>query len=261
MDVNGLRLWAKSSEADWPLTAEASRDLAFCREPGLLRLAGKSDDPAVSENEANATRIADTPARVKDALGTVAFWDDVASAIMTTRDRGAPAVSAQMTAATRPTDMALGADDVLYVARPDGVMLIDTRGRWQPSGPIAHASFKAVKLAPRAGGGAFALDTASSALAAITGQPLRDGVAAGGDFSAFAPVDPNLDPPRIVPLQGAALPAGWTAKAIAASLDGQLAILAWRNGAPAAVFLLADGALTQRVSCAGLKFPDRKSVV
>ena len=234
MDVNGLRFWAKSGAADWPLDAATSHDLAFCREQRWLRLAGKSDAPMVVENALVARQIADAPARVKDALGTVAFWDVARSAILLARDGGAPSVLAAMSGAPAPTDMTLGADDILYVARPDGVLLIDTRGRWPLFGPLTHASFKAAKLAPRAGGGAWALDAATGRLAAIAGRPLRDGVVADRDFGAFAPADPNLDPPRILPLPGAALPAGWTGKSIAASPQGQLAILAWRDGAAAA---------------------------
>ena len=91
MDVNGHRFWAISGAAGWPLSAQASHDLAICRDTGALRLIGKSDVPAVTENKAAATRIVDSPARVKDALDTIAFWDDVALAIMTVRDGGSPA--------------------------------------------------------------------------------------------------------------------------------------------------------------------------
>ena len=87
----------------------------------------------------------------------------------------------------QPTDLALGTDDVLYVARNDAVVLLDRRDRW-PAARVAAPGFAAHRLAPAPDGGVWALDRVAGRIARLTGLPLRAGPFAPKNPDVFLPV-------------------------------------------------------------------------
>jgi phage tail-like protein len=155
----------------------------------------------------------------------------------------------------RPDDLAFDADDVLLVSRNGAVVLIDRRDRWPPA-RAAAPGFAARRLAPLPGGGAMALDREAGRLARLRGRPLRR---SGADplprAEAFRPVEPNSDPPRLMPLPDARLPDDRQGADIAVSEGGRVAVTAWVAGADAELHLLVNGRLVFRFALEGLRRP------
>ena len=82
------------------------------------------------------------------------------------------------------------------------------------------------------------------------------GARPGPSDEIFQPVEPNPDPPRLVPLPQARLPAGREAALIAGSPAGRLALVAWRDGGqPAELWELAEGRLVLRFAMEGVRRP------
>jgi phage tail-like protein len=257
MDANGLRLWAFHERRDWRLSS-AGRDLQYDDAKRLLKLANQQAAPAPAEDAIRARALATQPSMARDAMGTWAFWD---SATATIRAAGAGAASTPIVfpqdtpvGTPTPTDMALGADDVLYVARNGGVWLIDRRDRWQPA-RVAADNFTADRLAPAPGGGVWLLDRTRGLLARLLGQLLRDLPALPKNSDVFVPVEPNPDPPRLAVHRNHPLPPGHEGMALACSGGGQVAVLAWRSGETAVLFLWQNHDLVRQFALAGLRNP------
>jgi phage tail-like protein len=251
MDANGLRFWSFGEARDW----QATGGLHYCEELRAARLREEGPAPSLAEHEASAAAFAAKPSRVKDALGNEAFWDADTASIMVQNPQGALSMLDAPPLGTAPSDLALGADDILYVARGGGIDLVDTRGRWSVPARIELAGFSADRLAPAPDGGVWALDRARGLVARSAGKPLRDGVFAEKNANIFTPVEPNPDPPRLLAPAVKAIPKGKEAIAIACSAGGRVAALAWQPGKDAAVHLLGGKGFATAFSTTSLQFP------
>jgi len=261
MDVNGLRNWPLMDRAALGLAREgalAPRDVAWEAGCAGLRLARRQGAPALSEDVAWARSAAAEPSPVCDPAGSWAWWDGERVQTGGFRPGSAPLPLPEEIppGVLRPDDLAFAVDDVLLVARNGAATLIDRRERWAPA-RVAHPDFDVRRLAPAADGGAWALDRARRQVARLLGAPLRIGGARPAPADeAFRPVEPNPDPPRLVPLPGARLPAGHEAMLIAASAGGRVAVIAWRGGGrPAELWELAEGRLVLRFAMEGVRRP------
>jgi phage tail-like protein len=264
MDANGLRFFQIASPAAWRLDGRAvspalqARNLHWRADARLVQLASQQDAPNLAEDEVRARALAARPSVVCDRFGGFAWWDATTATILAA---GAGAGAAPLDlppdnppAVPQPTDLALGSDDVLYVARNDAVVLLDRRDRWPPA-RVAAAGFRAQRLAPAPDGGVWALDRVAGRVARLTGIPLRAGPFAPKNPDVFLPVEANPSPPRLRIIRRASLPAGHEPVAIACSPAGHVAVLAWRAAADAVLFGLDGNRLMRRFALDGLRFP------
>ena len=259
MDANGLRMWQVADGAGFGVSDPARSDgnLQWQEGSRLLRLRRNQPAPALSEDETLARSLADRPSLVADRGGGWAWWDGGAG-LLKVAGFGAganvlPLPTDDPPGLPQPTDLAFDSDDILYVARNDAVLLIDRRDRFPPA-RAALAGFRAQRLAPAAGGGAWSLDRTSGQIALLSGRPLRSTGFDPGFTERFHPVEPNPSPPRLRRLKAARLPAGTQGIALAGSLGGRLAVLAWTAGG-AEVWLLRERTLVRAFALEGLRFP------
>jgi phage tail-like protein len=256
MDANGLRNWQIADPGEFRLSGGDAANLEYRADQRALRLSLQQDAPVLSENESYARGAAAKPSPVSDARGSYAWWDEAGGEIRASgfADGAVPLpLPADMPpGVVRPTDMAFGRD-ILWVARNDALWMSDRRGRWDPA-RVGLGGFKVGRLAP-APGGVWALDVTTGQIAIALGRPLSTPFLPAIGTEAFHPLDPNPDPPRLISIAGARLPADAHPVALAASARGRLAILAWIGGGDAALFTLDGTTLVRRLALKGLRFP------
>jgi len=258
MDVNGSPFHLLADAADFA----ASDGLVWDYSRGHLLLAARQDRPAVAEDEMLARLMLSRPSPVADEADTYAWWNPDSSAIEASGfapgavllNLGSEGKAEEPPPVFTPTDMTLGANQIVYVARDGAVILRDLRNRY-PSAVAQASGFAAHLLAPRPSGGAWAFDRTTRRLALLTGLPLRRMGLSDPAPDRFNPVDPNRNPPRLTPVRGTALPAGFDAVALAGSAGGRLALLAHRSGEDAALFVLDGKRFRLLGRTAGLRFP------
>lgn len=260
MDVNGLRFWQVADAAGFGLGPDsaAAEGLFWRADARLLRLDRQQPAPALTEDGVAARDWASRPSPTRDPAGSYAWWDLAGGQLLAAGFGEDPTPLAlppdTPVGIPRPTDLAFGDDDVLYVARNEAVMMLDRRSRWSPV-KVAAPGFSADRLAPAPGGGAWALDRAAGRLARLRGAPMGPSGFHPDPEDRFRPVELNPRPPLLRPLAAARVPAGCEAIAIAASPGGRLALLAWRAGEDAVLFTLEERRLVRRFSTQGLRFP------
>lgn len=260
MDANGTRFWQVADARGFGLgPGGGAVDLDWDVVARALCLARQGAAPAVTEDATFALARALSPSPICDASGRIAWWDG--AALRLGPADGAPALPPILLPADdppgipQPSDLAFDEDDILYVARNGKVLMLDRRDRFAPA-LVARGGFSADRLAPAAGGGAWALDRGRGRVARLSGRPLRvTGISEPPPHGVFAPVEPSPRPPRLVVVREARLPSGHDAMLIAASMGGRVAVLAWRLGAEAIVFALDGGALVPRLTLEGLRHP------
>lgn len=231
MDANGLTFFQLADGARWREREHVRWD-AGCR---ALALASERalDAPISDEAFAVASGALDAVPRAADAYGAVARWEGGeggASAVVAHSHLSPDAVLLPL--AERPSDLAVGADGVLYVAQPGGVTMHDLRGRFDDAFVTAPAGFAPWRLDAATVGGAtvvWLLERSSGRLARLVGRPLPALAPRPDDYApgVFRPSPENCRPPRIDLLDGVAWPAGERPLALAAAPDGRLALLSW----------------------------------
>jgi phage tail-like protein len=244
VDANLQQAHQLADRGDWSLGAGCSWD----PRQRMIRLAS-ARVPSWSEDVAGGeTRVAQAPGSV-DRFGTRAMvrqtepgkWSIIASG-------AAPGEVAIVEGSTvEITDVAIGRDDVLYIALGDRVRLRDLRGRWADADVAVPGGAWRLAAADR---GCYVLGgkTAGSAIGRITGLPLRPlPFEYGADV--FRPEPEDRDPPRFEAI--ASVPAGVTAAAIATSPEGTLALLAWNGTNPASVYVLGAAGFAAPLALTG----------
>lgn len=232
MDANGLRFWMLAEANDWRLEPEPennSAGAAFDRARRTLRLVSRRTRPR--EADANATlsqalsRLELVP-QARDGVGTRAYWDAVAQKIQAT---GAlpDAIPILDLPTARPTDLAMGYDDVLYVALETGAVIMnDRRGRWRPV-ELRAENFTAWRIAADPQGGMWILDRMHRRLGRLQGLPFRERPFAQYDADVFRPCRENPHPPELTVFPDAVCANDETPAALACSPDGHVALLTW----------------------------------
>jgi phage tail-like protein len=244
-----------SGDAGWDrptVTPEASPRVAYDAACDRLRLDRRRPPLALAEVRAEAVSRLETIPRAVDPYGTRAFWDGTVGLILAagaapeTVPVGMPAPGAT------PTDLALGFDDVLYVAVAGAVRLHDLRGRWEDV-EVKAAGFQPWRLAADPSGGVWVLDRATKALARLTGLPPAVRPAGNPPPEAFGACPPDPDAPRVVVTTPT--PAGEIPVALACGPDAPPALLTWTDADARLYPVRPDGRLAPPVTLSGVRFP------
>ncbi len=264
MDVNGLPMWLIAGPGGFGLMpggpAHGMATGLALSDSGHLVLASAQDVPSPEEVPAYARLMASQPAPVADEAGTFAWWDGSARTVQVAGFApGAEALPLPDFGATAPTALALGTDQILYIAHQGRVIMADLRSRY-PIHFVELKQFSADLLAPHPQGGVWAMDRTRRTLARLRGYPLRPLAAREPAADRFEPASLNSRPPRLRRIASARLSADLAPVSLAASPSGQLALLAWEAGKAAQILLLAPREFGQQQweplgRTAGLAFP------
>ena len=244
MDANGLRFWMLANQADWKTGEGAIYDASTRR----LRLQSRRDTARLAAS--GATGVADKPTATKrlnlvpgarDQFATRAEWQASKRLVMATGAvPGAIPIYAPP-AGENVTDLALGNDDVLYLAVGGRIVQIDRRNRWSEQ-TLSAPGFAAWRLAVHPNGGVWVLDRDNGQIGIVQGLPLPERPFGEYAPDTFRPCEENPNPPRLVVLAKAVWPGDETPVAIAASLQGRLVLLTWQTDGTARLrYLDASG--------------------
>jgi phage tail-like protein len=253
MDANRQRFWMLADKEDWQGSL-ADAGVEYDRKCRRLRLRDRRPDRRAPKNttpisEDGLQRLARGPAAAVDAFGTIAFWNFADRSVQASGalGEGAPAVTLwNAPINVEVVDLALGFDDVLYIALQEedavgnvvgsSIGMFDPRGRWQdpPVFEVSLEGFVAGRLAAMSGGGVWVLDAKNRRLGRVSGLPLRDGLPPDFSATTFRPVPENPNPPAFTLderkgpqwLEGGGVE---QPVAIACSPEGRLALLSWRG--------------------------------
>jgi phage tail-like protein len=221
MDANGARHYLLAAAAHWPARSHVRWD-GGCR---ALCLASERTLPAPANptaHEVAARQALQQVPRAVDAEGVVCTWWPAANAIVV--HSYLPTTAIALVLPDTPTDLAIGADGVLYVALPGRVLLHDLRQRWQ-NVTVEAAGFEPWRLCCDPAGGAWVLERNSGHLARLTGYPLRSQTPQPDDYAphVFRPDPENCCAPTLRVLTEPAWPG--TERPIALACDAQAGLL------------------------------------
>lgn len=259
MDANGLRFWILGDERHFPARLRTVWD-PVCR---VLKLASERTLPEPSNAAAALALATNAIERVPytlDAYSGLARWvekpdaDDNAGVVMVTSPH-LPGEVERLRLRVRPTDLATGYDDVLYIAAANGVLLHDLRGRF-PTGLARLEGYTPWRIAADKSGGAWLLERPSGRIARLQGLPLPVRPHVDYAHTTFRPSPENPRPPSIRIFDKVAWPAGERVIAIAAHPDGGIALLSWTGAGIAHVRFLdvERETLGPRVTLTGARY-------
>lgn len=281
MDANRLRFWMLADPLrHWEPVPGDEHHVHLGSTSCGVRLADSIETPtwqessSPSELEALVDRVPGT----LDGFGTWAWLDTSRSAILAAGAGAEPLpllTFESSPAASLPTDLVAGSDDVLYVALGGGkVLLRDLRNQWEPT-TVSLAGFSAWRLAAAQGGGVFALQRPTSIaapsgpavvrIARLSGLPLPRQPLSEYAPTVFRPSVENPHPPKLtLVVDGISLP-GEVVVGIASSPEGQLALLSWvhdpvsagvsANNAHARIRLVSGTVLSAPIPLEGSRRP------
>jgi phage tail-like protein len=260
MDVNGLPFRLIAGPADFGFGPDAqgdfiARHLSLGQRTGHVRLASEQALPVLAEDEMFARGQVSQPSPIADAYGSFAWWNGAEKRIEASGFLpGSIEIELGGDSPLSPSDLTLGADDVVYAARGGAVVRHDLRERWDAI-ETRHPALSADLLAPAPGGGGWALDRTARKLMRIGGSPLRFADLRQAPPGTFGPAEPNPDPPRLAAMPGAPIRTALDPVAMAASPTGRLALLAWESGQDAVLLLYTEAGFAEQFRLAGLRFP------
>jgi phage tail-like protein len=251
VDANLQRPYLLADAAAWPALDGAAWDAARRQ----LRLVGARRPAWVEAAAAAPARSALAPGAL-DRFGTRARVEHVAAGWrVVATGAGAGEVEIVAPQSREISDLVIGADDVLYLACGDRVVMHDLRGRW-PDRPVAVAGGGAWRMAPAGDGGVWLLAAAvpGAAIGRVRGAPLPPLLA---QFSptTFRPRVEEEDPPRYERELRADAPIGGTPAAIACGPAGRLALVSWRATGDAELRVLGRTGWSAPITLAGVTRP------
>lgn len=240
MDANGLTHWLLAEARHWRIEGDPPA-LHYDPVRRRLRLAGRRALPLVSDA---AAAVVETEALSRlewvpdtmDGLGMRASWDAAAQAVVATGARPERFPIIPIPTGQAPSDVAMGYDDVLYVALGDRILLHDTRARWAPQS-LESAEGAAWRLAADPSGGLWVLDRIRRRIGRVTGVPFPDRLVAPSAPDIVRPCAENPDPPHLLDATPIAFAGDEQPVALACRADGVVAVLIWASGGEALVRL------------------------
>jgi phage tail-like protein len=239
MDANGLRSFGLSYGRGFdgwrvPDAANVTRvtvERDLCHRIPAVRLANRAAPARFVESAAQAADVALLPSIARDRFGNYVVWHAATSTLYSVAAAAEDHPELQPVAVSVPDaakpvrDLAMGADDVLYVAGANGLWLIDMRARFEPF-RIQVAGFEVQRIAADPKQGVWALDVTAGRVARVTGlPPFTTGVDLLRERNdRFEATEAAPQPPKMRVL-AAAVGAGERAVALAV-VKGRAAILA-----------------------------------
>lgn len=183
MDANGLRSFGLSygrglngwRVIDSTGVPRVAVEHSSCHLIDAVRLANRAALEPFTETATDAGDVVLQPAIARDRFGNYVVWHagrkTLYSVSATAIENRLEPVAVPLPEGAAPVrDLAMGADDVLYVAGANGVWLIDMRARFEPF-QLAAAGFEAHKLTADAQQGVWALDVTNGRVSRVTGLP------------------------------------------------------------------------------------------
>lgn len=241
MDANGLKHWLLADAHQWRIDGDPPA-LSYDAVRRRLRLAGRRAIPVVGDAEAAVveaqalSRLESVPDTM-DQFGMRASWDAAAQAIVATGARPGRFPIFPIPTGQVPSDIAMGHDDVLYVAVGNRILLHDTRNRWVPVA-LESAEGTAWRLTADPSGGVWVLDRARRKIGRVMGLPLPDRPYAPYDPDVVRPCSENQHPPHLFDASQVAFASDEQPVALACRADGVVAVLIWVSAGEASVRLL-----------------------
>ena len=253
MDANGARHFLLAKGAHWPHRSHVQWD-AGCRSISLVSERELAPPANLATHESAARAALDVVPRALDAEGVVCTWWAPANAIIVRSHL--PQAARALPLPQTPTDLAIGADGVLYIALPGRVLMHDVRGRWADA-EVSAEGFQPWRLCCDPAGGAWVLERDSGRLARLTGYPLpsqtpeRDQYAPG----VFRPDPENCRIPTLRLLNALGWPGDERPIALACDAQSGLLLMSWNStGTTRVRLLLAQETLGTAVTLAGVQF-------
>lgn len=245
MDANGLNFCQLSDARHWQLLGEPN-GLEFDRVRRTLRLAQVRRELSFNDDRELAEDYLQLCPSTRDSYGNHAWLDTENNRVIS---RG---VVAQTSIIFDPedssasiTDIAMGYDDVLYIAVNGRIVMQDRRERWAQSSILVPdlEGFNAWRLAADPSGGVWVLDRDNRQLGRVIGMPLhklalRVTVA---DHPRTCIENPN--PPRLIRLAQASWPQGELPVALACNSRGEPILLSWAEDGIARIRMLDEQGL------------------
>jgi phage tail-like protein len=241
MDANGLKHWLLAEAHQWRIEGDPPA-LTYDAVRRRLRLAGRRVIPLVGDAEAAVveaqalSRLESVPDAM-DQFGMRASWDATAQAIVATGARPGRFPVLPIPTGQVPSDIAMGYDDVLYVALGNRILLHDTRNRWV-SVILESAEGTAWRLTADPSGGVWVLDRVRRKIGRVMGLPFPDRPYAPYDPDVVRPCSENPHPPHLVDASHVTFAPDEQPVALACRADGVVAVLIWVSGGEARVRLL-----------------------
>ncbi len=255
MDSNRQQFWQLSAARDWafPPNPPVPPPLEYDAECRRLRLRDRSPSSGLAGvvDAARRDQWRNAPGMARDAFGTVAYV--TANGVFASGavpGGQAPIQLFPLLAGDVVTDLALGYDDVLYIAfrRLDnggnilggGVGMLDRRRRW--TGPlvveVVLTAYAPERLTADPQGGVWVLGDRvvggaanGRQIAYLRGMPLRDGQPGSFSELTFRPDPENPTPPALqLDLLQPQLALGEDLVGLAANTAGALVAFTWLNG-------------------------------
>jgi phage tail-like protein len=257
VDANGQNFRMLCDASHWRLLEDPS-GLEYDHARGALRLAHQRREVTFTDNPALAEeRLLLTP-QTQDNYGNRARLDDSGERIVASGLVASETEIYRAAEGAQITDIAMGYDDVLYIAIDGRIVMQDRRERWaQPEYAVPGLSdFNAWRLAADPRGGAWVLDREHKKLARLRGMPLHKLAERRTSSETPAHCEENTDPPRLQLLERVAWPETETPVAIACSQDGEIAVLCWVEDQDSRVRMLtAQRELTAGIQLSGSTHP------
>jgi phage tail-like protein len=257
VDANGQNFRLMCDASHWRLLEDPS-GLEFDHARGALRLAHQRREVGFIDNLALAEdRLLLTP-QTQDNYGNRARLDDSGEHIIAS---GVVAGETEIYLAAEGaqiTDIAMGYDDVLYIAIDGRIVMQDRRERWaQPEYEVPGlGDFNAWRLAADPTGGVWVLDHDNKKLARLRGMPLHKLAERSSNSETPGHCEENTRPPRLQLLERVAWPATEAPVALACSQDSEIAILSWVEDQDSRVRMLtAQLELTDGMQLSGSTHP------
>jgi len=241
MDANGLKQWLLADAAQWRIEANPPA-LGYDPVRRRLRLAGRRAIAVVGDAEAAVveaqalSRLESVP-ETMDRFGMRAAWDAAAQAVVASGAGPGRFPIAPIPTGQVPSDVAMGYDDVLYVALGNRILLHDTRARWAPQS-LESDEGTAWRLTADPSGGMWGLDRIRRRIGRIKGLPFPDRPFAPYTPDTVRPCSENPYPPHLLDAASVVFAPDEQPVALACRADGVVAVLIWASGGEARVRLL-----------------------
>ncbi|MDP1769213.1 MAG: phage tail protein [Nitrospirota bacterium] len=241
MDANGLKQWLLADAAQWRIAGNPPA-LGYDPVRRRLRLAGRRTIAVVGDAEAavveaQALSHLESIPEAMDRFGMCASWDAAAQAVVAVGAGAGRLPIVPIPTGQVPSDIAMGYDDVLYVALGHRILLHDTRARWAPQS-VESADGAAWRLAADPSGGVWVLDRIRRRIGRVKGLPFPDRPSAPYAPDTVRPCAENPHPPHLLDAASDVFAPDEQPVALACRADGVVAVLTWVSGGEARVRLM-----------------------